>query len=486
MELDKIRSILPKYMEELNYEIYLNYSGQKLELETNKIITKYAEFFDEKLMEKLRKEEERSLRYISIFLHRNYLAFKVSKRMDKISTKESKLEIEFEGKKISYRILPTLIANESNRTRRKALYEARIKSSYVLNRDIQRLWEEMHRISRKLGFKNYLEYCSYINVKDYNKLEQEAKEFLDRTKSLYFDLMEEKMKEINVDFYESERHDLSFFFRAGQFDRLFPKEKMLDVFRAFLKDMGLSLEEYKNIVLDIEFRERKVTRAFVAPVIVPDKIFLVINPKGGQDDYLSLFHEAGHAFHYANVSRELPVEFRYVGQYSVSETFAFLFEYMFLDEEFLKKYSFYDQKFLEFQYLYKLYFLRRYCSKLLYEIRLNSEGVSPRMSYVYKKIMEDNMITKHERATFLSDIDPNMYTAEYLEAWFFEAQLRDYLENNFGKGWFNKKEAKEFLIKLWSRGFELTTEEMAKELGYKGVESKNALERIVDSLSFKR
>jgi len=329
-----------------------------------------------------------------------------------------------------------------------------------------------------------LNIVDFINLKDYEKLKQKAQQFLVKTKSLYVDLMYENFKKINLDFYESERHDLSFFFRASKFDNMFVKEKMMQVFNNFLEDFGLSLKNFPNIILDIETREKKVTRAFVSPVKVPDRIYLVITPKGGQDDYLALFHEAGHAFHFANISKDLDVEYKYLGPSSITEAFAFLFEYLLIEKEFLKRYFDLNFEYLKFQYLYKLYFLRRYCSKLIYEIELNTKGVNKEAGFLYKKIMEENMITKHERVNFLNDIDPGMYTGEYLEAWFFEAQLKRYLKDKYGEDWFIKNKARDLLIKLWNQGFKYTLEEICNKLGYKGIEINYIIEEILSGLGY--
>ena len=48
-------------------------------------------------------------------------------------------------------------------------------------------------------------------------------------------------------------------------------------------------------------RPKKSPRAFCAPVRVPGEVYLVLSPVGGRDDFSVLFHEAGHAEHYANV-----------------------------------------------------------------------------------------------------------------------------------------------------------------------------------------
>ena len=482
-KVDKIKDSISRFYEELNYEIYLNYAGFKDTLNTSSIYEKYSFLMNKELALKI-KNKDRGLNYISSFIQEMYINNKVSKIKDKIATLEANSFIEHDGKKINYRMIPVIIANESRREFRKQIYEKGIKCFYPINKYYIKLWKTMHDISKELGYRNYLEYCSFVNLKDYEKLKKSALEFLAKTKSLYVDLMSENFKKMNLDFYNSERHDLAFLFRATKFDHIFSKERMLELFNKFLDNFGLSLNNFPNIILDIEFREKKVTRAFVSPVKIPDKIYLVITPKGGQDDYLALFHEAGHAFHFANISKDLSVEYKYLGPSSVTEAFAFLFEYLLIEKEFLKKYLDLNFEYLKFQYLYKLYFLRRYCSKLIYEIELNTKGIDMKSGFLYKNIMEQNMITKHRRVNYLNDIDPGMYTAEYLEAWFFESQLKRYLKDKYGEDWFVKKEARDFLIKIWNQGFKYTLEEISRELGYKGIEVNYVYEEILEGLGY--
>src|SRR5579875_204080 len=462
-EIEKIRLLLPKLFEEVNQEIYLNYSGQKSEMNTSQIYSKYMHLANKDLILKLRDQKDKRIRYLAAFLEEMYMHLNTSKIRDKVSTIESNTYIRYGENTISYRIAPAIIANEHDREKRRALYMARIKASYRINKFLYKQWLKFHEISKELGYKNYLEYCSSINFKDYDQLESQALNFLSKTKSIYIDIMEEEFKKMSLDFHQSERHDLAFYFRAKEFDWIFPKEKMIQVFESFTNNFGLSLKKYPNIIIDDVIRENKTTRAFVSPIKIPEKIYLVITPKGGQDDYLSLFHESGHAFHFANVNKETPMEFKYLGPSSFTETFAFLFEYLLLDEAFIKHYLKYDKRYLRFQYLYKLYFLRRYCSKLLYEIRLNSRKPDRHSSFEYKRIMENNMVTKHERALYLSDIDPGMYTAEYLEAWFFEVQLKNFLREKYGEDWFRKEEAGNFLKKIWSEGTRFLPTELARE-----------------------
>jgi hypothetical protein len=58
---------------------------------------------------------------------------------------------------------------------------------------------------------------------------------------------------------------------------------------------------------------------------------------GGPDDWHAFFHEAGHAEHFAHVSPDLPVEFKRLGDNSVTEGWAMLFEHLVDDPAWLSK-----------------------------------------------------------------------------------------------------------------------------------------------------
>ena len=60
-------------------------------------------------------------------------------------------------------------------------------------------------------------------------------------------------------------------------------------------------------------------------------------PQGGVSDYQSFMHELGHAMHYAHTDHTLPMEFRYLGDNSVTESFAMLFDHLNLNDNWLKK-----------------------------------------------------------------------------------------------------------------------------------------------------
>ena len=53
---------------------------------------------------------------------------------------------------------------------------------------------------------------------------------------------------------------------------------------------------------------------------IPDEVYLVLRPHGGQNDWQTLLHELGHALHFANMRRRrLPFEYRWLGDNSITE-----------------------------------------------------------------------------------------------------------------------------------------------------------------------
>ena len=55
---------------------------------------------------------------------------------------------------------------------------------------------------------------------------------------------------------------------------------MLPALEATLSDLGIDLRAQENVHLDLEERPRKTPRAFCAPIEVPGRVMLVIQPIG--------------------------------------------------------------------------------------------------------------------------------------------------------------------------------------------------------------
>ena len=60
---------------------------------------------------------------------------------------------------------------------------------------------------------------------------------------------------------------------------------MLPALETTLSELGIDLRSQDNVHLDLDVRPSKSPRAFCAPIDVPGKVMLVIQPIGGKDDW---------------------------------------------------------------------------------------------------------------------------------------------------------------------------------------------------------
>jgi hypothetical protein len=220
-----------------------------------------------------------------------------------------------------------------------------------------------------------------------------------------------------------------------------------------------------RIRVDDEPRPKKTPRAFVATPRVPEEVILVVRPSGGPDDYAAFLHELGHALHFAYTDAGLPIEYRRLGDASVTEAYAFLFDGFLRERGWLKRFVGVAEprEVLRFTAFHKLWFLRRYAAKLEYELILHAQGAGTRDAY--HELLSDATLVDWPAELYLSDVDPFFYAARYLRAWIFEAQLRDLLRERFDEEWYRNDRTGPFLIALWRQGQRQSIEELSADLG---------------------
>ena len=266
--------------------------------------------------------------------------------------------------------------------------------------------------------------------------------FLQATEGLYQRTLDKVARaKLGLSRTELEQSDLPYLVRAPEYDHIFASDNLLPTFERTLRGMGVSLAEQSNVHVDAEVRELKTPRAFCAPVRIPEEIYLVVMPKGGQDDYQALLHEGGHTEHFAHTDPALPFEFRFLGDNAVTEGFAFVFDHLTLNPRWLETYLDFaeSQDYLTFANLVELYFLRRYAGKLAYETEFHKQtGPLDAMAGRYGALLSEAVQFEVPQANYLVDIDDGFYASNYLRAWMLEGALRMLLQDNYGMEWFSR------------------------------------------------
>jgi len=129
-----------------------------------------------------------------------------------------------------------------------------------------------------------------------------------------------------------------------------------------------------------------------------------------------------------------------------------------------------------------LYFVRRYCAKLLYEIELFQVEDPTTVRSRYAELLSDALKIPVHPESYLDDVDGGFYVIGYLRSWAFEAQLRDFLRGEFGNEWFARREAGNLLRELWSLGQEPTADALLKDVTGASLEMAAVGDRIRERL----
>ena len=483
-QLDAYREQADRFIAELDEEYYLHYAGHKETLDLEEIYERHSDLTTAEIAREIGQQVDGDARVRELwrFACEGHLGEITRTYDEKLAALEAELEVEVDGERILLRQVRPAIANEPDRARRERLEHARCE---VLDEQLNPVHMEAfiatHEAVSALGEDGYVELYRRFAV-PLDATAEQCRMFLESTEKLYEEAADRLFRSrLGVGLEDARAWDVARLYRAPQWDPQFPKGQMLPALEATLAGLGIDLRRQKNIHLDVEERPLKSPRAFCSPIEVPQRVMLVIKPMGGPDDWHALFHEAGHAEHYAHTSSTLPMESRRLGDNSVTEGWAMLMEYL-VDDPAWHAQRLNMPRADEFAAegaTILLYIVRRYCAKLLYELELHAleDVAAARPRYV--ELLGDALRIEPMSANYLADVDQGFYATCYLRAWAFEAQLRGYLRERFGTDWFMRREAGSLLRELWSEGQGWTADELLGEVADTGIE----FEAIADRAS---
>src|SRR5213080_3696006 len=489
-ELDAYRQQADRFIAELDEEFYLHYAGLKETFDLVPIYERHANLteLDQVRSIGMAVNGGARIRELWRFACEGYFGDLTREHAEKLAQLESELQVSVEGDEIPYRMVRPALANEPDRNKRR---ELDAQANDVLDEHMNPLHLDAAQVvqqgARDLGFENYLElYRKALPASALDELAEQCRIFLATTETLYENWADRLFRtRVGVPLAEAERWDVPRLFRAPEWDREFPADRMVPALEGTLADLGIDLSAQENVTLDLEERPNKSPRAFCAPIEVPDRVVLVIQPIGGPDDWRALFHEGGHTEHFAHTSRNLSMEEKRLGDNAVTEGWAMLLQHLTDEPEWLTRR-------LDFprpnDYAVEgaaglLYFVRRYCAKILYEVEFHAAEDVTTMRRRYVQLLGDALKIEPTSANYLADIDSGFYVSSYLRAWAFEAQLRAYLREKFGNRWFTTRDAGTLLRELWAEGQRMRAEEMLKEVTGFSLEMEAVGDRVREVLA---
>jgi hypothetical protein len=487
-ELDAYREEADRFIAELDEEYYLHFAGLKENLELEPIYERHQELTKLDWAQKLGDavNGDRRVRELWRFSCEGYLGNLTTQFSERVAALETELQATVDGDTVGYRMLRPTIANTEDRGKRERLDKARTE---LTDEHLNPVYLEAVAVTQsevpKLGAPNYLELYRKFGFR-LDNLADQCRALLAETESMYEDATDKLFRDrIGIGLGDAQRWDVPRVFRAEVWDEFFPADKMLPALEATLGDLGIDLHAQENVHLDLEQRPSKSPRAFCAPIEVPGKVMLVIQPIGGADDWRALFHEAGHTEHFAHTSPDLLMEEKRLGDNAVTEGWAMLMQHLTDDPAWLTRRLDVGRpdEFAREGATGLLYFVRRYCAKLLYEIEFHAAEDVTSMRPRYVELLGDALKVEPSDTDYLADIDSGFYVTEYLRSWAFEAQLRGHLRERFGTTWFVQREAGSLLRELWSEGQRINADELLKDVTGAELEMAAVADRVGEDLN---
>jgi hypothetical protein len=482
LTLARLRADGERFTEELSRESFLAHAGFKSEAELEPIYRRFQHVSGPEALELtldlFRSTPETSDDRRSA---RTLLEWQVDANVSRALVRLEEREIAWEStavisvgpRAMAYQRAPIEIANSADRAERHAIDTARAKLAGAEHAPLrrERLQRERELVEAFGIAEGYVATFEALTGVSLRKLGSQCAAFLRDTQAMWDDMLPQFLRRsVGVAPGEATRADALRVFRAAEFDESFPASQLASTVRRQVLEMGVDPEAGGRIIYDLDEREGKRSRAFCAPVRVPEEVYLVLRPHGGQSDYTTLLHELGHALHFAHADPELPFEFRWLGDNSVTETYAMLFDHRMHDSGWLHRYTQLGQRVSAFRRMTafeELHFIRRYCAKLLYETEVYSQSGSWAIladSYV-EQLSSATGFTYRPEDAFV-DLDPGFYSARYLRAWQLQALVNDYFIESFNEDWYRNPAAGPWLAaELLARGQRDTADELAGRLG---------------------
>jgi hypothetical protein len=471
------------FMEALSREQYLALSGHKPNAELRPIYDRFAHVLGPGALELTRdafrtapadSEDWRSARALLDWQVESHASRELAELDERLIAWEATAVIRLaDGREVPYQRAPVDMAMETNRAERLALDEAR---AGLVARDLapmraERLQRERDLIeSLEIG-PSYLASFEALSGIDLRALAAECDRLLRETASMWAEVHGEAVrKQLGIKPGEATRADALALMRATRFDPYFPAADMEPNVRRQVAAMGTDPAADGRIVYDLAPRPGKRSRAFCAPVRIPREVYLVLLPHGGATDYRTLLHELGHALHFGYMRGDLPFEYRWLGDNSITEGYAMLFDHLLHDAGWLLRYTALGRtrvaEYRRAAAFEELQFLRRYSAKLLYELRLYGGDVPwSSLPDVYVDTLTSATTFRYRTADAFVDVDPRFYSARYLRAWQLQAALRARLVSEFDEDWYRNPRAGPWIVReLFGAGQRELASELAERV----------------------
>lgn len=487
-DMGEIEQAATSLLSELRKERLSVVTGRKKELETSTVFNRYRHVLDVFLVAELDRarkemwgEERRMASKLHNYLLNEYPTAQVSRGTDEAYNRLFQSTIDHDGKALPLTLVRPEIASIEDREEREDLYDRWTETLSTLDPLLVDRIEGYQIGGQELGYPDFLDLVFSSMESSMGWMKELIRLILDRTRIDYIQNMNRLAeRELGKTLEELREHDVFYLFRAPHFDDLFNRELLTQSLCSLVEKMGAD-SHMKDIVV-CSGDGWYVPRAFSIPVTIPGEIFTGIRPMGGYEDYLSLYEAAGRTLSLTHVSEHIPQSFRYLGDWSITQSYGLLFQNIIGSRNWLEDFGLDDglERFLGLFHTRKIFELRRLAAEIEYEVALFDDRTDPESEHgeLYQSIMEKHLRFPHQAGPHLVNAMFPFSSAYRLRALVFESILSATLEDKYGERWYWDQDAYQFLSEIWTWGGRFNLNELTNYLGYAELDPEPLFEDI--------
>jgi hypothetical protein len=469
-------------------EEYANGAGLKDELAVAPIYAEHGALFSRAAVDELRTRVEAGTGQVHLdrallsCATDGYLEQAVASLTDAIATAESRAVVIWRGEPIAYRSVRPRLASTADRGERNALFGAWLEAVEAINPLREERMSRIHQLTVDLGYASYLDLVETTRGWSPAALETSLRSALKDTETGYYAAMRRAMARIGIEQGDGSLADVWYLLRGAGWDAWFDGTRMVPVLAATLRGIGIDLDAQPGATLDLDPRPSKSPRAFCSPVRVPHDVRLVVKPQGGWDDFAATLHEAGHLEHFLHVDASLPAAARLLGDLSVTEGYAHLFENLLGEAEYLAEMVGMSPDdataFVDFYALFALHRQRQLSGMFLYQLGLHRGGSRAVNRAAWSGTVGLLTGVHVPEELYLAQVDDGLYAGSYLRSLMLGYALAEALNEHHGPAWWRSPAAGEQLVELFARGQAWNAERVVAHLGYDSLDWRPVLRKI--------
>ena len=375
--------------------------------------------------------------------------------------------VSFQSESLTFHEAFSRIQVEENSVRRREIY-ARLSEARNSCAD---LFLEKFKIFResaqKLGFENQRKLFEGIAEIDLEAFASKAEKFLAETDEAYFKSLSEifpEAKSLHVaDFY--------FWQKQSEQKEIFAGKKLSDFYRLIMENFGFQPEKISNIKLPEAVAERQTD--FFRPAFPTPEIYFAVSANNGNAAFIEFLKNFGKAQQAAWTSSDLAKrfpEFVFSPDAVLSEAYGVLFQFLSLDESFLRRnFGLWNEKLtgkIARENRFRMFFeLRRSVLRFLFELKFYSSP-NAESAREFAASFTQSLGFETSESDVLFQLSEDFASLKSLRASMFAFGLREYLRARYDFDWWNKRAAFEELIDFWNTAERYRAEEMARMIGF--------------------